>query len=292
MVKIEDLDEYRLISNAKNDAINSMVDHPHMKDMLLHICSCGGKNIRSLMLLLSSEICGGRPEESINAALAIEFIHSASLIHDDVLDGGLLRRGVESVHRKYGIPAAILCGDFLISRAISLMSGYGSDAVNEFGKAGMYMAEGEVIDISGSGVKFTEQEYFECITKKTGSLFAASACIGAYVAGADNSIVQNLRLFGENVGNAYQIVDDLLEYLDELSGKDSKYGSVTLPIIYREKEGHENAVIKTVQNVRIHVRDAKDILFSFPPSDARDLLELITDLITIDMLPVDIINFD
>ena len=197
---------------------------------------------------------------------------------------------VSSPHtKKYGIPAAILCGDFLISKAISLISGYGNDAVNEFGRAGMYMAEGETIDISSVDDEFREKNYYECISKKTGSLFAASAAIGAYVADADMETAKKLRSFGEYVGNAYQIVDDLLEYLNELEDKSSTYESVTLPLIYRRSMGHEATVEKTVDQVRICVKNAKDILASFPFSDARNKLELITDLITVDMLPADIL---
>lgn len=289
MIQIEDLEEYQLIKKTKDKMFRSMDDKSQMKKMLLHICSSGGKNIRPVMLMLCTQMCGGNSRASINAALAIEFIHSASLIHDDVLDGGLVRRGVESAHKKYGVPAAILCGDFLISKAISLISGYGNNAVNEFGRAGMYMAEGETIDISSVDEGFREQNYYECISKKTGSLFAASAAIGAYVADADEAIALKLRSFGENVGNAYQIVDDLLEYLNRLEDKSSTYESVTLPLIYRRTMGHDLAVEKTLQQVHDCVQSAKDILASFPPSDARDKLELITDLITVDMLPGDIL---
>ncbi|WP_094227835.1 polyprenyl synthetase family protein [Methanolobus psychrotolerans] len=288
MIEIEDLEEYQLIRNAKDEMVHSMDDRSHMKKMLLHICSSGGKNIRPVMLVLCTEMCGGNSESSIKAALAIEFIHSASLIHDDVLDGGLMRRGVESAHKKYGIPAAILCGDFLISKAISLISGYGNNAVNEFGRAGMYMAEGETIDISSVSEEFRERNYFECISKKTGSLFAASAAIGAYVAGADEEIALKLRLFGEYVGNAYQIVDDLLEYLNKLEDKSSTYESVTLPLIYRRAMGHDAAVEKTLNQVLLCVQNAKAILSQFPSSNAKDKLEIVTDLITVDMLPDDI----
>ncbi len=290
MMKIEDLNEYQLIKTAKNEIVGSLDDRSQMQKMLLHVCSSGGKNIRPVMLILCTEMCGGNSEDSVKAALAIEFIHSASLIHDDVLDGGLVRRGVESAHKKYGIPAAILCGDFLISKAISLISGYGNNAVNEFGRAGMYMAEGETIDISSVEEEFRERNYFECITKKTGSLFAASAAIGAYVAETDEETALKLRTFGENVGNAYQIVDDLLEYLNKLEDKSSAYESVTLPLIYRRVLDHDDAVEKTVREVRLCVQRAKDILFSFPSSDSRKKLELITDLITVDMLPDNIIK--
>ncbi len=290
MMEIENLEEFLVIKASMDGLVASMEDGSKMKKMMLHVCSAGGKSIRPIILMLCTEICGGERNKSVNAALAIELIHSASLIHDDVLDDGIIRRGVESAHMKYGVPAAILCGDFLISKAISLISSYGTDSVLEFGRAGMYMAEGETIDISSAGTDFGRKDYFECISKKTASLFAASAAIGAYVAGADRETAMKFRAFGESVGNAYQIVDDLLEYLDRLEDKHSTYESVTLPLLYRKSMVHEEAVRLTVQNVLEHVERAKRILDGFDDSDAKDKLLMISNLITIDMLPENVLE--
>jgi len=290
MMEIENLEEFLVIKASMDGLVASMEDGSKMKKMMLHVCSAGGKSIRPIILMLCTEICGGERNKSVNAALAIELIHSASLIHDDVLDDGIIRRGVESAHMKYGVPAAILCGDFLISKAISLISSYGTDSVLEFGRAGMYMAEGETIDISSADTDFGRKDYFECISKKTASLFAASAAIGAYIAGADRETAMTFRAFGESVGNAYQIVDDLLEYLDRLEDKHSTYESVTLPLLYRKSMGHEEAVRLTVQNVLEHVGRAKRILDGFDNSDAKDKLLMISNLITIDMLPENVLE--
>ncbi|WP_256623083.1 polyprenyl synthetase family protein [Methanolobus chelungpuianus] len=290
MMEIENLEEYRLIKASMDGLVACMDDGSKMKKMLLHVCSSGGKSIRPIILMLCTEICGGHRDKSVNAALAIELIHSASLIHDDVLDDGIIRRGVESAHKKYGVPAAILCGDFLISKAISLISSYGTDSVLEFGRAGMYMAEGETIDISSNGTEFGRQNYYECISKKTASLFAASAAIGAYVAGADREKAMMFRSFGESVGNAYQIVDDLLEYLNRLEDKQSNFESVTLPLLYERSFGREEAVILTVREVLIHVNKAKGILDNFSDSVAKDKLLLVTNLITVDMLPESVLG--
>lgn len=289
-MEIENLEEFLVIKASMDGLVASMEDGSKMKKMMLHVCSAGGKSIRPIILMLCTEICGGERNKSVNAALAIELIHSASLIHDDVLDNGIIRRGVESAHMKYGVPAAILCGDFLISKAISLISSYGTDSVLEFGRAGMYMAEGETIDISSAGTDFGRKDYFECISKKTASLFAASAAIGAYVAGADRETAMRFRSFGESVGNAYQIVDDLLEYLDRLEDKHSTYESVTLPLLYRKSMGHEEAVRLTVQDVLAHVEKAKQMLSSFDDSEAKDKLLMISNLITIDMLPESVLE--
>lgn len=289
-MEIENLEEYRLIKASMDGLVACMDDGSKMKKMLLHVCSSGGKSIRPIILMLCTEICGGHRDKSVNAALAIELIHSASLIHDDVLDDGIIRRGVESAHKKYGVPAAILCGDFLISKAISLISSYGTDSVLEFGRAGMYMAEGETIDISSNGAEFGRQNYYECISKKTASLFAASAAIGAYVAGADREKAMMFRSFGESVGNAYQIVDDLLEYLNRLEDKQSNFESVTLPLLYERSVGREEAVNLTVQEVLMHVNKAKGILDGFSDSVAKDKLLLVTNLITVDMLPESVLG--
>lgn len=289
-MEIENLEEYRLIKASMDGLVACMDDGSKMKKMLLHVCSSGGKSIRPIILMLCTEICGGHRDKSVNAALAIELIHSASLIHDDVLDDGIIRRGVESAHKKYGVPAAILCGDFLISKAISLISSYGTDSVLEFGRAGMYMAEGETIDISSNGAEFGRQNYYECISKKTASLFAASAAIGAYVAGADREKAMMFRSFGESVGNAYQIVDDLLEYLNRLEDKQSNFESVTLPLLYERSVGREEAVNLTVQEVLMHVNKAKRILDGFSDSVAKDKLLLVTNLITVDMLPESVLG--
>lgn len=289
-MEIENLEEYRLIKASMDGLVACMDDGSKMKKMLLHVCSSGGKSIRPIILMLCTEICGGHRDKSVNAALAIELIHSASLIHDDVLDDGIIRRGVESAHKKYGVPAAILCGDFLISKAISLISSYGTDSVLEFGRAGMYMAEGETIDISSNGAEFGRQNYYECISKKTASLFAASAAIGAYVAGADREKAMMFRSFGESVGNAYQIVDDLLEYLNRLEDKQSNFESVTLPLLYERSVGREEAVNLTVREVLMHVSKAKGILDDFSDSLAKDKLLLVTNLITVDMLPESVLG--
>ncbi len=290
MVGIEDLDEFALVKSSMSELVASMDDKSQMKKMMLHLCISGGKLIRPVMLILCTQICGGRSEESANAALAIELIHSASLIHDDVLDGGIMRRGVESAHEKYGMSAAILCGDFMISRAITLISSYGRDSVYEFGKAGMYMAEGETIDIASVSDEFLEMNYFECIIKKTASLFASSTAIGAYAAGADVQTAERFRLFGEYVGTAYQMVDDLLEYLGNLDGKQSTYESTTLPLIFRRTMGHDVAVGKTVNEILFYVSKAKALMAIIPNSKSKDNLLLVADLITIDLLPDSIIK--
>ncbi|HJH31337.1 MAG TPA: polyprenyl synthetase family protein [Methanosarcinaceae archaeon] len=284
-MNIEQWDEYKLITSAMSGITETMDESSQMKKMVSHVCNSGGKMIRPIILMLSTDLCGGDPKDSVNAALAIELIHSASLIHDDLLDGGVIRRGIPSAHEKFGHAAAMLCGDFLISKSIELISPFGRNAIRDFGRAGMYMAEGETIDVKSITGKFEVNNYYECIRKKTASLFAASASIGAYIGGADNEVASKCRLYGEHVGTAYQIVDDLLEYLDAQDDKRSTHESMTLPHIYLKQMSHENAVKRSITEVQKQVTYANDILKTFDPCSATDKLLQITNHITIDMLP-------
>ena len=284
-MNIEQWGEHKLIVSAMADMISGMDESSQMYKTVSHVCNSGGKKIRPIILMLSSEICGGDSKKSVDAALAIELIHSASLIHDDLLDGGVIRRGLPSAHEKFGHAAAMLCGDFLISKSIELISPFGTNAVRDFGRAGMYMAEGETIDVKSATGTFEESNYYECIRKKTASLFAASASIGAYIGGANDEIANKCRMYGEHVGTAYQIVDDLLEYLDAQDDKKSIHESMTLPQIYLKKMSHEDAVNRSIEEVKKQVMSASDILETFDACDATDKLSLITNHITTDMLP-------
>jgi octaprenyl-diphosphate synthase len=147
------------------------------------------------------------------------------------------------------------------------------------------MAEGETIDVKSVTGTFEESNYYECIRKKTASLFAASASIGAYIGGADDEVANKCRMYGEHVGTAYQIVDDLLEYLDAQDDKKSTHESVTLPQIYLKQMSHEDAVNKSIKEVKKQVMYASDILRTFDACNATDKLLQITNHITTDMLP-------
>lgn len=284
-MNIEQWDEYRQITDAMNEMINDMDDSPQMKNVIGHICRSGGKKVRPIILLLASRICGGDSDNSINAALAIELIHSASLIHDDILDEGVIRRGVESAHKKFGPAAAMLAGDYMISKSIELISIYSTPVVREFGRAGMAMADGETIDIRSTSEDFAEMNYFDCIDKKTASLFAASAAMGAYIVDADERTASKLKDYGEKLGRAYQIVDDILEYTENVDDKRSDNESVSILQIYRRTMPYESAVEKATLLAMENVRMTKDILEEFEPSDSRSKLMEITDHITTEMLP-------
>ncbi|MBP2031047.1 octaprenyl-diphosphate synthase [Methanohalophilus levihalophilus] len=283
---IESWEEFRQINQAITRFTDGIEDGIHLKGAVSHICNSGGKKIRPIMLMLSTEVCGAKIEESLDAALAIELIHSASLIHDDLLDMGTIRRGVETAHEKYGNGVAMLAGDYLISKSIELLAPYKKEVVAEFGKAGMRMADGEVIDIKGFSEKEChEEKYFRCIRNKTASLFAASTAMGAYVAGADEEKVDYLREYGERVGVAYQILDDLLEYRKIPTDKHSVQHSTGLVEIYNQSMNPEDATKKVEDRVHEEVNIANDLLEKFPDSPAREKLFQITEYATFCMLP-------
>ena len=274
---ITDWYEYRLI----NGAIISLLDdlnESNLKRIVHHVFDSGGKRIRPITLILCSELFGGDADECLDAALAIELIHSASLIHDDILDKGLVRRGAPSVYHQFGLAAAILCGDFLISKGIELISGYDQAVIQDFGRAGRFMSEGEAIDVNSNETEFSEGTYFECINKKTASLFAASACMGGRIGGASAQSVDRCAEFGMHLGMAYQIVDDILEYQELQHEKKSLNSAITLPHILKH-----DAVHLSVQEVQHHVDCSKQILSSFDHSDARNKLLKIVDYMTFDL---------
>ena len=279
---ITDWYEYRLVNGAIISMVNDL-EGSSLSRVVRHVFDSGGKRIRPIILILSSELFGGDADECINAALAIELIHSASLIHDDILDKGLVRRGAPSVYKQFGLFAAILCGDFLISKSIELISGYDQSVIQDFGRAGMSMAEGEAIDINSNSSKneFSEADYFECIDKKTASLFAASACMGGRVGGAPVDSIEMCAEFGAHLGMAYQIVDDVLEYKELQHEKKSENTAVTLPHILKH-----DVMEQSIREVRRHADRSKQIINSFDRSDARDKLLKIVDYMTFDLIGV------
>lgn len=282
-MNIEEWEEYRCVESGISAFIAQMKDSG-LKDMVRHVCNTGGKRIRPVILLLASEICSGSYSQSLGAALAVEMMHSASLIHDDLVDQGLLRRNLPSAPKKFGPSRALLCGDYLIAKSIEFISPYGEKVIRDFGIAGMNLAEGEVLDLRLDNDSFEENNYFECIYRKTASLFAISSSIGAYTGGADEELAARFNFFGTSLGTAYQIVDDILEFLDVVEGKESECMSETLPHVYMKTMSREEAVRKSIGAVKLHVNAAKKTLETFKACPARDKLFQITDYITVDML--------
>ncbi|HIH45172.1 MAG TPA: polyprenyl synthetase family protein [Candidatus Methanoperedenaceae archaeon] len=275
-------DEIKLINLALEDMQRSLGTTYAVEEQVRHVTGSGGKRIRPAIVLLTGELFGCAPTKAMKAALAIELIHSASLIHDDILDMGVERRGTPSLHEKFGVANAMLCGDYLISKSIELISYYPQEVVADFASAGMRMSEGEMLDTCPDMPD--EEMYMDCIRKKTASLFRSSASIGGRIAGAGRDDIERCAMYGEHVGIAYQITDDLVEFLGAEVDKHSIKTSVTLPQIYAVKMAHEDAVDECLDRVMEHVRAAKTILLEFEPGDPADKLRALAEHITVDML--------
>ena len=206
-----------------------------------YIVNSGGKRIRPLIVLLSARACGASDlERIVKAAAMIEFIHTATLLHDDVVDNSDSRRGIKTAHQSFGNESTILVGDFLYSRAFQIMVQINHMGIMEvMSDATNTIAEGEVLQLINSGnPKINKEQYLEVIYRKTGKLFEAAMVVGGLLSNQSQKVLNTLQLFGKELGMAYQIVDDVLDYSSsfEIMGKDVgddlSEGKVTLPMIY------------------------------------------------------------
>ena len=206
-----------------------------------YIVNSGGKRIRPLIVLLSARACGASDlERIVKAAAMIEFIHTATLLHDDVVDNSDSRRGIKTAHQSFGNESTILVGDFLYSRAFQIMVQINHMGIMEvMSDATNTIAEGEVLQLINSGnPKINKEQYLEVIYRKTGKLFEAAMVVGGLLSNQSQKVLNTLQLFGKELGMAYQIVDDVLDYSSsfEIMGKDVgddlAEGKVTLPMIY------------------------------------------------------------
>jgi len=229
-------------------------------------------------------MCGGDYEDVMNLALSVELIHTASLVHDDVIDKAEKRRRKEALHRKYDISLAIVLGDWLISKSVELTSEYGEEIIRDFSNVGMMMSEGEVLDVYSVKEDFDEKDYFECIEKKTAALFAYSARSACKIVCDDKVAAEKLFDYGLNLGLAYQIVDDLLEYLRILDDKHSVFESRTLPQIYEEKYGKEEGISRVLEKMNSFVEKSLESLDYFEDSREKRKLQSIVDFMTYDMI--------
>ena len=209
-----------------------------------HIIASGGKRIRPALTLISSKLCGYEGDKHIALAGAIEFIHTATLLHDDVVDESKLRRGLATANDLFGNKASVLVGDFLLSQAFQIMVADGSLKVLKIlSDASAVIAKGEVMQLMTEGQPETSvDDYLKVISSKTAVLFAAACELGA-VAGGREAQEAPLREFGLNVGIAFQLMDDMLDYaadqaaLGKTVGDDFREGKVTLPVIVAYNAG-------------------------------------------------------
>ena len=231
-------------------------DVPLIRKVGEYVLSSGGKRVRPALLLLAARLCGYAGNKAVPLASVVEFIHTATLLHDDVVDSATLRRGIASANTLWGNEASVLVGDFLFSKSFSLMVGVGSlDILRILSDATTIIAEGEVMQLLCTGeIDLTEEQYINVVRSKTAILMSAACEAGAVLGGVSAQQQQALADFGMDLGIAFQMMDDTLDYIatEEEFGKsighDLEEGKITLPLIHtlRLCAADERAAIEAV----------------------------------------------
>ena len=246
------LDEIKLLSQDDMTAVNQHIFSQLSSDVALinqlgiYIVNSGGKRLRPLLAVLAAKALGYQGQQHVTLATIIEFIHTATLLHDDVVDESMLRRGKETANAVFGNQASVLVGDFLYTRSFQLMVSLGRMRVMEIlADATNIIAEGEVLQLMNiNDPDTTEQSYMQVIYCKTAKLFEAATQLAAVLADQDESVIQAMQAYGMHLGTAFQLIDDVLDYqanVDELGkniGDDLAEGKPTLPLIHALKQGN------------------------------------------------------
>lgn len=232
-------------------AVDALI-HAHMKspvgvipNLAAHLIDAGGKRIRPLITVAAARALGGGGDASRKLAAAVEFIHSATLLHDDVVDESAMRRGKESARNIWGNASSVLVGDFLFARSFNLMVEAGDLATLDIlARAASVIAEGEVMQLAAANdAETTLDRYMQIIDAKTAALFAAAARVGACAAGKPGSEARAFEMYGRSIGIAFQLVDDALDYggltvtMGKNVGDDFREGKVTMPVIVARNAG-------------------------------------------------------
>jgi len=258
------LEEIRALVTADLGSVDGVIRArlksavPLVDQVAEHIIRGGGKRLRPLLVVLTARACGHEGSSHIEAAAFIEFIHTATLLHDDVVDGSALRRGRHTANQVFGNQASVLVGDFVYSRAFQMMAALASQPVMEImAQATNVIAEGEVLQLMNAHDPDTsEQRYLEVIHRKTAKLFEAGAEVAAVLAGSMPPVRRALAAYGRHLGTAYQLVDDVLDYRSNPKergknlGDDLAEGKPTLPLIHALKHGSDAQRVQIRQAIR------------------------------------------
>ena len=261
----DDLDD---IEKALMDNLNPYLDL--VSEVAGHILFSGGKRLRPLLMVLSARICGYSGDYEKTFSTALEYLHAATLLHDDLVDEATLRRGKPVAHSKWGNSIAVLVGDYLLARALSISAGTGRLRIVQI-LAGLTenMSQGEVHQLMRKGdISLTENEYKEVIRRKTAMLFEAACRVSAIIADATEEQEKALAEYGYNLGIAFQMADDLFDYTLQTSefgkevGADLREGKLTLPVIYALKQaqsGDRELMIKVIRDQDFSEADFKTL---------------------------------
>jgi octaprenyl-diphosphate synthase len=307
---ISDMERVNALILKRADSHVAMVP-----ELARYLIEAGGKRLRPMLTIAAAQLFGHASGAEINYAAAVEFMHNATLLHDDVVDESDLRRGRPAARMIWGNPASVLVGDFLLGQAFMMMVEAGDlGALGTLARAAAIIAEGEVFQLAKAR-DFTTSiaEYEQVIRAKTATLFEAAAEVGAIAGGADAAGRQAMRSYGMELGLAFQLVDDVLDYrgergtLGKNTGDDLREGKMTLPVILALADANpaERDIItatlgnpdasdtalaqivaifnrhktleRTLEKAHLHVRQARDALRPLPPSDLRTLLSDIAE---------------
>jgi octaprenyl-diphosphate synthase len=241
-VVIDDFNAVNALIVKKIESQIGLID-----DMSHHVVESGGKRLRPLLVLLTSNACGYQENAHISLAAMVEFFHTATLLHDDVVDESTLRRGRETANNIWGSKASILVGDYLFTQSIQLMVEAGTPEILKlFGNTALDISCGEVKQLTNRhNPALTFDEYFDVIRAKTALLFAAAASIGPMLAQKSKEVQESLYAYGLHLGNAFQLIDDALDYCSDAKtigkniGDDLADGKATLPLIHALQHGTE-----------------------------------------------------
>ena len=214
-------------------------------ELARHLIDSGGKRLRPMLTIAASRMCGYEGDDHVRLAASVEFMHTATLLHDDVVDESDMRRGKKSARILWGNEASVLVGDFLLGQAFKIMVDVGSlEALRILSDAAAVIAEGEVMQLVASkDTETTEDEYLAVIGAKTAALFSAAAEVGAVLASRPKAEQAALRSYGRNLGIAFQLIDDVLDYsgnqaqLGKSVGDDFREGKITLPVVLSYRRG-------------------------------------------------------
>jgi len=316
---IGDLESIRLLIGDDLKAVDGLIERRLHSDVVLvnqiaqYIVASGGKRLRPLLVLLSAKACGYKGDQHVHLAAVTEFIHTATLLHDDVVDDSLLRRGRKTANAVFGNEASVLVGDFLYSRAFQMMVDVRNMRVMEImADTTNIIAEGEVLQLLNCGDPETsEEQYLQVIRSKTARLFETAAQLGPILCESPQQQEHALARYGLHLGIAYQLVDDVLDYdgsateIGKNIGDDLAEGKPTLPLIHAMRTGtpaqvaiirnaiehggrdHIDAVIDAVESTgsitytaraaAAEADSALEALTEIPPSPYRDALESLAE---------------
>ncbi|MGN6130205.1 MAG: polyprenyl synthetase family protein [Nocardioidaceae bacterium] len=299
--------EARLAAAVESEA-------PFVTEAARHLLEAGGKRFRPLLVLLAAETGNPRPEEVVTSACVVELTHLGSLYHDDVMDEAALRRGAESANARWDNLVAILTGDFLFAKSSELTAELGAEAVRIQAETFARLVEGQILETLGPREDEDPLEhYLRVVAGKTGSLIATSAQYGARFAGASPEVEEALRAYGEKIGSAFQLSDDILDIASEsvesgkTPGTDLREGVPTLPVLIakRSTDASDARLLELLDSdlsddarhaealtllrkhpamdearsyVLARAREAQQLLTVLPPGSARDALDAFAEL--------------